>query len=292
MKRAACLLLVLLLATLSPPITSMSVAASAKTILITGATDGIGRLTAQKLVDLGHRVLIHGRNPAKLARAQTALGGSVDTFQADLSDFAQVEGLARDIQAKYDRIDVIINNAGVLKTSQPRTAAGLDVRFVVNTLAPYLLTKRLLPLLKESSGRVINVSSAAQAPVSLEALRGKERLDDDMAAYAQSKLALTAWTHGWAQQAPKGPLMIAVNPGSLLATKMVTEGFGVAGNDVHQGADILVRLALDASHGTHHGDYFDNDRDAYGKPHRDAHNAQKTALLMAAMDDMLGLAEC
>ena len=136
MKRAACLLLVLLLATLSPPITSMSVAASAKTILITGATDGIGRLTAQKLVDLGHRVLIHGRNPAKLARAQTALGGSVDTFQADLSDFAQVEGLARDIQAKYDRIDVIINNAGVLKTSQPRTAAGLDVRFVVNTLAP------------------------------------------------------------------------------------------------------------------------------------------------------------
>jgi NAD(P)-dependent dehydrogenase (short-subunit alcohol dehydrogenase family) len=293
MKRAACLLLVLLLATLSPPISSRSVAVAAKTSLITGATDGIGRLTAQKLVDLGHRVLIHGRNPAKLARTQTALGGAdVDAFQVDLSDFAQVEGLARDIQAKYDRIDVIINNAGVLKTSQPRIPAGLDVRFVVNTLAPYLLTKRLLPLLKESSGRVINLSSAAQAPVSLEALRGKERLDDDMAAYSQSKLALTAWTDGWAQQVPKGPLMIAVNPGSLLATKMVTEGFGVAGNDVHQGADILVRLALDASHRTHHGDYFDNDRGAYGKPHREAHNAQKTALLMAAMDDMLGLAEC
>jgi NAD(P)-dependent dehydrogenase (short-subunit alcohol dehydrogenase family) len=292
MKLADRLFFVLLLATFSQQISSMSVAA-AKTILITGSTDGIGRLTAQKLVELGHRVLIHGRNASQLASTQTELGAkSVDVFQADLSDLSQVEGLASEIQAKYDKIDVIINNAGVLKTSQTRTSAGLDVRFVVNTLAPYLLTKRLLPLMKGPSGRVINVSSAAQAPVSLEALRGTKRLGDDMSAYAQSKLALTAWTHAWAQQIPKGPLMISVNPGSLLATKMVTEGFGVAGKDVNQGADILVSLAMDESHRKHHGEYFDNDRGAYGKPHRDANDAQKTALLMAAMDDMLGLAQC
>jgi len=168
-----------------------------KTILITGATDGIGYLTAEKLVQAGHHVLIHGRNSNKLQASESALNalptGSVDSYMADLSDLHQVEKLVTMITAKYSHIDVLLNNAGVYKTDNPIAKNGLDVRFVVNTLAPYLLTQGMCSIM-DASGRVVNVSSAAQAPVELDALRGDRHLEDDFSAYAQSKLAITMWT--------------------------------------------------------------------------------------------------
>ncbi len=159
----------------------------AKTILITGATDGIGLETARMLVAQGHSVLLHGRNPAKLARVEEELSalpgaGTIESYVADLSDLAEVMALAEAVAAKHGMLDVLINNAGVFKTADPVTASGLDLRFVVNTLAPYLLTERLLPLLGKT-GRVINLSSAAQTPIDLEALTGRIRLGD-MPAYA------------------------------------------------------------------------------------------------------------
>ena len=135
---------------------------------------------------------------------------------------------------------MLINNAGIFKTPEPITQDGLDVRFAVNTIAPYLLTQKLLPLLG-ASGRVINLSSAAQSPVDPEALAGRVRLSDDLTTYAQSKLALTMWSRSMALSLKdEGPVIIAVNPGSLLGTKMVKEGFGMAGNDIRIGADILI----------------------------------------------------
>ena len=123
-----------------------------KTILITGSTDGIGLVTAEMLVAQGHRVLLHGRSVARLETAKKSLseipgGGSVDSFLADLSRLEDVEAMAKAVLERYDRLDVLINNAGVFRTNDPVTAAGLDVRLAVNTLAPYLLTQRLLPLL-------------------------------------------------------------------------------------------------------------------------------------------------
>jgi NAD(P)-dependent dehydrogenase (short-subunit alcohol dehydrogenase family) len=88
---------------------------------------------------------------------------------ADLSRMADVEAFAKEIAERHNCIDVLINNAGVFRTPDPVTRDGLDGRFAVNAIAPFLLTRRLLPLLR-SGGRVINVSSAAQAPVDLEAL--------------------------------------------------------------------------------------------------------------------------
>lgn len=115
--------------------------------------------------------------------------------------------------------------------------------FAVNTLAPWQLTQLLLPLL-DRSARVVNVSSAAQAPVDLRALRGQQPLKD-MEAYAQSNLALTQWSLQLTRTlGDEGPAIIAVNPGSLLASKMVNEGFGVAGSDLGIGAGILVRAEL------------------------------------------------
>ena len=252
-----------------------------KTILITGSTDGIGLLTAKKLVADGHHVLLHGRNEAKLAAAAADIGGNVETYCADLSDMAAVKALASEVRARHDTLDVLINNAGVLKTPQPVLDSGQDIRFVVNTYAPYLLTELLLPIIPQN-GRVVNLSSAAQAPVNVAAMQGNVPMAD-MDAYAQSKLAITIWTRAWAKELPDGPVMVAVNPGSLLASKMVKEGFGVAGNDLTIGADILIDAALGARFADKSGAYFDNDSGAFADPHAAALNAAHAAEVMVAI---------
>jgi len=262
-----------------------------KTILITGSTDGIGLETSKILVSQGHHVLLHGRNPAKLEEAEKAVselmdGGQVESYLADLSRMADVEALAKAVAEKHTSLDVLINNAGVYKTPEPITQEGLDARFAVNTLAPYLLTQRLLPLLGSSS-RVINLSSAAQAPVNLDALAGRIHLSDEMAAYAQSKLAITMWSRSMALAHKDGPAFIAVNPGSLLATKMVKEGFGMAGKDIRIGADILIRAALSDEFATASGQYFDNDVGQFASPHPDALNQQKSDEIVDAIESVL-----
>lgn len=255
-----------------------------KTILITGATDGIGLLTAKKLAAEGHKVLLHGRNAAKLETAAAEIGGETETYRADLSDMSAVKSLASEIRAKHETLDVLINNAGVLKAPQPVLSSGHDIRFVVNTFAPYLLTELLLPIIPET-GRVVNLSSAAQAPVNLDAMLGAKPLAD-MEAYAQSKLAITIWTREWAKTLPDGPAMIAVNPGSLLASKMVQDGFGVAGNDLNIGADILIDAALGDQFANASGAYFDNDSGRFADPHAAALNAEYSASVLQAIQNI------
>lgn len=263
-----------------------------KTILLTGASDGIGLEAAKKLAALGHHVLLHGRNPNKLHDAMQAVQAEapdavLETYIADLSNMADVDALAVAIRERHDHLDVVINNAGVLKAPNPILESGEDIRFVVNTVAPYRLTKLLLPLLG-ADGRIVNLSSAAQAPVDAAALAGQRQLAD-MEAYSQSKLAITMWSRHLADTlGSAGPIVVAVNPGSLLATKMVQEGFGVAGSDINIGADILVRASLDEEFADASGAYFDNDARAFGPPHPDALDAAKNAALVEQLDQMIG----
>ena len=143
-----------------------------------------------------------------------------------------------------------------------------------NTIAPYMLTKKLLPLFN-LSGRIINLSSAAQAPVDTKILAGPPRLSDGEA-YAQSKLALTMWScHMGRALKNKGPAIIAVNPASFLGSKMVKEAYGVAGKDLSIGADILCRAALSDEFASASGRYFDNDSGKFSPPHPDALNDRK-----------------
>lgn len=249
-----------------------------KTILITGATDGIGRATVLKLAQQGHRLIVHGRSAEKLNALAQEIGANVSTVQADLSDLSQVNAMAEEIKASYGQIDVVINNAGVLKLAAPRLANGLDVRFIVNTFAPVLLSELLLPILS-IDGRLVHLSSAAQAPVDIAAMEGKRQLDD-MEAYAQSKLALTMWSQDFAARHPDGPVSVAVNPGSLLATKMVKEGFGMPGNDLSIGVDILERAALSDEFSSGSGRYFDNDSRRFAAPHPDAADLAKVSAVV------------
>lgn len=260
-----------------------------KTILITGATDGIGLETARMLLEQGHHVLMHGRNRQKLQKVIAELSdlGKVDCYMADLSDFNQVEQLANSIIQNHQTLDVLINNAGVLKVSEPQTEEGLDIRFVVNTLSPYLLTKKLLPILGQS-GRVINLSSAAQAPVNIDALSGNVSKLDDMEAYSQSKLAITMWSYSMSMSLGiQGPVIVAVNPGSLLGSKMVRDGFGIAGKSLSIGAKILVNAALSDEFSTSSGKYFDNDLECFSKPHQDVFNEAKVAQVMKTIESSI-----
>jgi len=263
-----------------------------KTILITGSTDGIGLEAAKTLYSQGHHVLLHGRNPAKLEAAERTLSelagdGRVESYLADLSRMADVETLGEAIATNHEKLDVVINNAGVLRTADTFTDIGLDIRFAVNTLAPYLLTQRLLPLLRPRA-RVVNLSSAAQSQVDLEALAGRAKIPDQLNAYAQSKLALTMWSRTMADShKEKGLVFVAVNPGSLLATKMVKEGFGMAGSDIRIGSDILVRAALSDEFAEASGLYFDNDKGRFASPHPDALDLQKCKDVVRVIEAVL-----
>lgn len=262
------------------------------TIFITGSTDGIGLATAKRLATEGHRIVLHGRNPEKLAQAERdvegeRIGAVAATFAADLSQFEAVDELAASVAGSVGGIDVLVNNAGVYRTASPITDDGLDVRFVVNTIAPYILTRKLLSTIP-ANGRVINLSSAAQAPVDLDALAGRRRRLDDGTAYAQSKLALTMWSRHLADELGEdGPAIIAVNPGSLLATNMVREGYGIAGNDIAIGVDVLVRAALSEEFASASGTYFDNDARRFADPHPDTLDPTKNAAVVQAIETII-----
>ena len=262
-----------------------------KTILITGATDGIGAETAKHLASLGHRLLVHGRNPSKVERTVSELsaldgGGPVEGFVADLSVLAQVDAFARAVGEAHESLDVVIHNAGVFTAPDARTSDGLDVRFAVNTIAPYRLTQRLMPALGPSA-RVVNLSSAAQSPVDLDALAGGVPLTDGPA-YAQSKLALTMWSNHLARSlGDSGPVVVAVNPGSMLRTKMVKDAYGVAGSDIRIGVDVLARAALSDEFADASGRYFDNDAGRFGPPHPDALDPDKCAAVVEAIEAVL-----
>ncbi len=267
-----------------------------KTILITGSTDGIGLETAKLLYGMGHTILLHGRSVEKLAIAKSTLlemrdgnktdNGIVHTYLADLSSLADTVKLANQIQAEHTKLDVLINNAGIFVSKGGLTQEGFELRFAVNALAPYVLTKKLLPLMG-NSGRVVNLSSAAQATVNKAAIESNAPLSDG-AAYAQSKLLLTMWSrHLGLSLAEIGPVVVSVNPKSLLGSKMVKDAYGVAGGDLKIGADILVSAALAEEFSHAFGQYFDNDIGRFSNPHSDALNDSLVNELVQWMDNKL-----
>lgn len=269
------------------------VMSSAKKILITGSTDGLGLETSKQLIQKGHTVLLHGRSKKKLSDTFQQLkefqqsNDQIETYRADFSKLEEVANMAKQIAEKHSQIDVLINNAGVFKTSTTKTESGLDVRFVVNTIAPYLLTKQLIPIIPSSTGRIVNLSSAAQAPVNFESWSDVTKNYSDFDAYAQSKLAIIMWSNHLAATQKESPMIVSLNPASLLGTKMVREGFGQAGHDMGIGVDIMVRAALSDEFADASGKYYDNDSRRFAQPGSDALNPSKNAQLVDELERIL-----
>ncbi|QIE59111.1 SDR family NAD(P)-dependent oxidoreductase [Rasiella rasia] len=266
-----------------------------KTVIITGSTDGIGKLTALKLAKDGHKVYVHGRSEVKVSKVveeiQNATNNqNVKGLVADFSDLQAVSNLVNQIKEENSSIDILINNAGVLKSQTSQNRSGLDIRITVNYLAPYILTNGILSTIKKADApRIINLSSAAQAPVSEAVLIGKEQVSDNNS-YAQSKLALTMWSFRLAQEEPN-ITTIAVNPGSLLNTKMANEAYGQHWSPAEKGVNIIYDLATSERYKNDSGKYFDNDKgDPQGQfspAYIDAYNEAKIIELIEITDKIL-----
>lgn len=226
-----------------------------QTILVTGATDGIGKQTALELACMGAHVIVHGRS---LARAHAAVDDirravertcgdpQLDIVLADFSSLEQVRQMAAQVWERFPRLDVLINNAGVFMKRRQLTPQGLEHTFVINHLAHFLLTHLLLDLLKRSApARIINVSSNTYqwvTDVDFDNLQGEHHFDGDDA-YALSKLANIWFTYDLAERLQgSGVTVNALHPG-VIDTKLLRAGFVAQGSDVGEGAETSVYLA-------------------------------------------------
>ena len=188
--------------------------------LVTGATDGIGRATAARLLQQGHQVILHGRNADKLAMVAADLAelGDIDTKLADFASLADVSGLADEICADHGRLDVLVNNAGLLTDHRQLSHDGFELTFAVNYLAPWLLTNRLLTLLgKSAPARVVNVASTAMGGgrINMADLQAEQSFDG-WTAYANSKLANVLFSNQLAEKlSDSGVVSNALCPGLI-----------------------------------------------------------------------------
>ena len=234
-------------------------------ILVTGSTDGLGREVARRLAATGAHVIVHGRNrergTALVQEIEREGKGSAAFYAADLSSLAQVRELGASILRDYQRLDVLVNNAGIWLTQGQRqlSADGHEMTFAVNYLSGYLLTRTLLPLLvKSAPSRVVNVASVAQTPIDFSDVM-LERNYSGMRAYGQSKLAQILFTVDLARElAGKKVTVVALHPASLMNTTMVEAAGIQPRTTVAEGADAVMQ-AITAP-GIETGTYFNGKR--------------------------------
>jgi NAD(P)-dependent dehydrogenase (short-subunit alcohol dehydrogenase family) len=236
------------------------------TVLVTGATDGLGRRVAQELAAMGATVLVHGRSPERLEATLEelrSLTGSekANSYLADLSSLAAVRDLAERIHSEHDHLDLLINNAGIIARERRESEDGYELTFAVNYLSHFLLTRLLLPLIKHSApARIINVASAGQSPLDFSNLM-LERGYDAMKAYSQSKLAQIMFTFELAEHLrDTGVTVNALHPASLMDTKMVQSTFGYTMSTVEEGTEAVARLGVSQEVEGVTGSYFDGSR--------------------------------
>ncbi len=266
-----------------------------KTALVTGSTDGVGRLVAKHLGEMGAHVLVHGRNRdrgERLVAEIEAGGGRAELLLADLAALSEVRALAEAVRRRTDRLDILINNAGIGtgRPGAPRetSADGHELRFAVNYLAGFLLTHLLLPLLKKSApARIVNVASAGQQPIDFADVM-LERGYSGARAYCQSKLAQIMFTFDLAEDLRgSGVTVNALHPATYMDTTMV-RGAGVTPiSTVEEGAEAILYLATSPALEGRSGLYFDGLREA--RAHPQAYDAEARRRLKALSLQLTGL---
>ena len=239
-----------------------------RTVLVTGATDGIGKATALALAQQGHLVIVHGRTTAKARAAVDELHAAtgseyLDYVAGDFSRLAEVRALANEVIERHPGLDTLINNAGIWMNTRELSADGFELTMAVNHLAPYLLTRLLLPALKLSApARIVHVSSTVH-------MRGKIDFDDfnferaysAYGAYAASKLANVLFSNALDCRLSAARVTSnALHPG-VITTKLLATGFNMSGAETARGAQTSVYLATAPEVEGVSGRYFDDRRE-------------------------------
>jgi len=243
-----------------------------KTILVTGATSGMGQYIATELAGRGATVLLHGRSAESLEQTAAAIRRKTGnewlrTYRADFAFLQDVQTMAEAVRAAEPKLDVLINNAGVgggrpfgkRETSHD----GYELRFAVNYLTPYMLTHALLPLLEKSApSRVVNVASAGQQAIDFSDVM-LEHGYNPARGYMQSKLALIMMTFDLAEElADTGVTVNALHPATFMNTKMVRQSFIPPTSTVKSGAEPTIRLAVASELEGITGRYFDQTQES------------------------------
>jgi len=264
-----------------------------KTALVTGSTGGVGRLIARRLGEAGARVLVHGRDAERGAQVVSDIekaGGAATFLRADLASLVEVRRLAEAAQNATDRLDILINNAGIGTAGGVRqeSADGFELRFAINYLAGFLLTALLLPLLRTSApARIVNVSSAGQQAIDFADVM-LTRGYSGARAYCQSKLAQVMFTFDLAEKlAGTGVTATCLHPATYMDTTMVRRSGVTPVSTVEQGAEAILNLAISPALEGRSGLYFNGLREA--RAHSQAYDTEPRQRLWALSLKLTGL---
>jgi NAD(P)-dependent dehydrogenase (short-subunit alcohol dehydrogenase family) len=269
-------------------------AADRQVILVTGSTDGLGRAVALRLASTGAHIIVHGRNAERGRQVVEAIAeegvGSARFYAADFASLDQVRDFARTILNDYDRLDILINNAGIGPgppgENRRLSADGNELKFQVNYLAGFLLTRTLLPLLRESApARIINVSSRNQQPIDFTDLDMEAQYSGGLA-YGRSKLAQILFTLDLAEELEgTGVVVNAVHPAGAMDTNLVRETGSTPQTEIEEGVrSVLLQVTTPAPTS---GIYFHQTE--RGTAHEQAHDPRARERLRALSLELTGL---
>ncbi len=261
-------------------------------MLVTGATNGLGREVAIRLAAGGAHVIVHGRDSARgaevLREIEQAGKGSARFYAADFSSESQIRQFAEAILRDYRRLDVLVNNAGIgtVPVDRELTTDGHEIRFQVNYLSGFLLTRLLLPrLLASAPSRIVNVSSLSAATIDFDDVMIAKNFSP-MRAYGQSKLAQVMYTIDLAEELKdKGITVNALHPATLMPTGMVAKAGYPVQSTIDEGAKAVLQLVLAPDLGT--GQFFIGLKP--GQAHKQAYDADARAKLKAVSEQLTGV---
>jgi NAD(P)-dependent dehydrogenase (short-subunit alcohol dehydrogenase family) len=268
-----------------------------QTVLVTGATSGLGRALVEALAGRGATVVAHGRHEERLARTRdeirAATGNEIHTVQADLAELAQVDRLADEVLDRFPRLHALVSNAGVgfgrPGAARELSADGIELRLAVNHLASHHLARRLAERLVECApSRIVQVASGAQRPLDPDDPFG-ERSYDGVTAYARSKLAQVMAAYDLAADlVGTGVSVTALHPATFMDTAMVREAGQRPASSVDEGLRAVLRLVADPELDGVSGRYFEGVTEA--RPHPEAEDPTARGRVRALTEELLARA--